>query len=209
VKTFLTRATMVAIALIISFGTLQARAQGVRPSGTSVAVIDLGEVFKEHPRLKAQLESLKTQLTSYEAFVRQEQQKVQALAEQLKTLKPGTVDYGNKEKEYASLQADLSVQVRQKQREFLEKEAQVRYQAYQEVQQQVESFCTTYGIQLVIRFNRVPIDGTKPQEVMMGVTRPIVYQNQLDITNHIIKQLGGGVSETARGPQVPPRPGVR
>ena len=133
------------------------------------------------------------------------------MAEQLKTLKPGTQDYGDKEKTFASLQAGLQVQVRQKSRVFLEQEAQVRYQAYQEIQQEVTKFCQGYGIQLVIRFNRVPIDPTKPQEVQMGLNRPIVYQNSLDITNHIIQSLGGTpapTGDTARKPssQVPPNP---
>ena len=198
-KTFLSRATVVAVALAICLSTLQARAQAQRPSGTSVAVIDLGEVFKEHPRLKAQLEDMKKQIDAYEAFVRQEKTKIETLAEQLKTLKPGTPDYTDKEKEYASLQADLQVQVRQKSREFLEQEAQIRYQAYQEIQQHVTVFCQKYGIQLVIRFSRQEIDPTKPQEVQMGLNRPIVYQNSLDITTHIIKSLSApAVTESDR-----------
>ncbi len=101
--------------------------------------------------------------------MRQEKQKIESLAEQLKTLKPGTPDYAGKEKEFASIQADLQVQVRQKSREFLEQEAQIRYEAYQEIQQHVATFCQSYGIQLVIRFNREPIDASKPQEVQIGL----------------------------------------
>ena len=209
VKTFLSRATVVAVALAICLVTLQARAQ-TRPSGTSVAVIDLGEVFKAHPRLKTQLEGIKTQIDAYEAFVRQEQTKVQAMAEELKTLKAGTPSYGEKEKAFASVQAGLQVQVRQKSREFLEQEAQIRYQAYQEIQQHVEKFCQAYGIQLVIRFNRNKIDPSKPQEVQMGLNRPIVYQSSLDVTNHIITSLGGQVTDpsvdTATGSQIPRNP---
>ncbi len=211
-KTFLSRVTMVAIALAICLVNVQLRAQQTapRPSGTSVAVIDLGEVFKNHPRLKTQLEGIKAQIDTYEAYVRQEQKKVQALAEQLKTLKPGTPDYASKEKNYASLQADLQVQVRQKSRAFLEQEAQIRYQAYQEIQQHVARFCQSYGVQLVIRFNSAGIDPTKPQEVQMGLNRPIVYQNSLDITKHIIQSLGSGggpAANTAKGGNmIPPRP---
>ena len=79
-------------------------------------------VFQAHPQLKTQLEGLKAQMDAYEASVRNEQKRVQALAEKLKTLVPGTPDYADAEKKYASLQADLGVQVRQKQREFLEQE---------------------------------------------------------------------------------------
>ena len=208
-KTFLSRATMVAVALTICFANSRAHAQSApRPSGTSVAVIDLGEVFKNHPRLKTQLDGMKAQIDSYESFVRQEQKKIQSLAERLKTLKPGTPDYAATEKQYATLQADLQVQVRQKSREFLEQEAQIRYQAYQEIQRHVATFCQKYGIQLVIRFNRVAIDPSKPQEVQMGLNRPIVYQNSLDITNHIVQSLSSSAptQEMATAPPVPGRP---
>ncbi len=212
-KTILSRATVVAVALAICLVNVQSRAQdsAPRPSGTSVAVIDLGQVFKNHPRLKTQLDGIKTQIDSYEAFVRQEQKKVQALAEQLKTLKPGTPDYASKEKEYASLQADLQVQVRQKSRAFLEQEAQIRYSAYQEIQQHVAQFCHAYGVQLVIRFNSAVIDPSKPQEVQMGLNRPIVYQDKLDITKHIIQSLQTGIGSQAdtanRSNMIPPNPG--
>jgi Skp family chaperone for outer membrane proteins len=207
------RATCVAAAIAICFGNQPAGAQTTaRPSGTSVAVIDLGDVFDAHPRLKSQLEQLKSQIEAFEAFVRQERQKVETLAEQLKTLKPGTPDYTSREKEFASIQADLQVQVRQKSREFLEQEAAVRFEAYQDIQQHVARFCQNYGIQLVIRYNRAAIDPTKPQDVQMGLNRPIVYQNSLDITQHIIDALSAVAaapaaaaqpSVGARPPQIP------
>jgi Skp family chaperone for outer membrane proteins len=211
VTTFLSRATIVAAALAICLWTTPARAQtAARPSGTSVAVIDLGDVFEAHAGLKAQLEQIKTQIDSFEAYVRQEKQKIESLAEQLKTLKPGTPDYAGREKEFASIQADLQVQVRQKSREFLEQEAQIRYEAYQEIQQHVAKFCQSYGIQLVIRFNRQPIDASKPQEVQLGLNRPIVYQNSLDITQHIIESLnpaaGGALPATQPNVGVGQRP---
>ncbi len=208
-KIFLSRATVVAIALAICLANTQARAQSAqRPSGTSVAVIDLSEVFQQHPRLKAQLEEMKKQIDAYEAIMRQEKSTIDSLGEQLKTLKPGTPDYTTKEKQYASKQADLQVQVRQKSREFLEQEAQIRYQAYQEIQQHVATFCQKYGIQLVIRFSRQEIDPSKPQDVQMGLNRPIIYQNSLDITNHIIQSLSATTPPSAsvgRGPAIPGR----
>ncbi len=183
-------ATCVAVVIVICLGHQPAGAQtAARPSGTSVAVIDLQDVFDAHPRLKSQLEQLSTQVDAFQAFLRQERQKVETLAEQLKTLKPGTPDYTAREKEFASIQADLQVQVRQKSREFLEQEAAMRLEAYQDIQQHIARFCQTYGVQLVIRYSRAPIDPTKPQEIQLGLNRPIVYQNSLDITQHIIDAL--------------------
>lgn len=204
-KTLLSRATRVAIVAAICLSTVPSQAQAPRPSGTSVAVIDLGEVFNEHPRLKAQLEEIKKQIEGFEGFVRQEQQRIEAMAETLKTLKPGTPDYASREKDFASAQADIQVQVRQKSREFLEHESQIRYQAYQDIQQHVASFCQQFGIQLVIRYSRQDIDPAKPQDVQAGLNRPIVYQNSLDITDHIIQRLQTPAVTRNPGPTTPGR----
>jgi Skp family chaperone for outer membrane proteins len=202
VTTLLSRATVVAAFLAVCLLNTAVRAQGAaRPSGTSVAVIDLGDVFEKHTKLKAQLDQIKSQIDGFENLVREKKQEIENLAGVLKTLNPGTPDYAAKEKEFASIQADLQIQVRQKSREFLEQEAKIRYDAYQEIQQHVANFCQSYGIQLVIRFNREPIDPTKPQEVQMGLNRPIVYQNSLDITQHIIDSLNPATGASTQNPQ--------
>ncbi len=143
-----------------------------RPSGTSVAVIDLEDVL-ESPRGPENADGADEdpERTVSKPTCGRRSRRSKSLAEQLKTLKPGTPDYAAKEKELASIQADLQVQARQKSREFLEQEAQIHYESYQEIQQHVAKFCQSYGIQLVIRFNREPIDASKPQEVQMGLNR--------------------------------------
>jgi Skp family chaperone for outer membrane proteins len=101
----------------------------------------------------------------------------------------GKPEYVEKEKALAAAQADLQVQMRQKSREFLEREAKVRFNAYQEIIDLVTRFSQQYNIQLVIRFHRQPIDASKPESVQFGLNRPIVYQNSLDITDHIVQML--------------------
>jgi Skp family chaperone for outer membrane proteins len=207
VKSLFLLASFVASMAIVSLSTAQAQTQPPRSYGTSVVVIDLGEVFQHHERLKSQLEAHKQEIQQTEAYMRQERKKIENLAEQLKTLKPGTPDYTAKEKTYASMQADLQVQMRQKSRELLEQEAKMRYDAYKEVVEHVGHFAEQYNVQLVIRFNRSAIDPTKPQSVQLGVNRPIVYQRSLDITDHIIASVNRNQPPTnvGQGPQIPNR----
>ena len=78
--TLLSRATVVAAFLAVCLLNTAARAQTTaRPSGTSVAVIDLGDVFEKHTRLKAQLEQIKSQIDGFENLVREEKQKIDSL----------------------------------------------------------------------------------------------------------------------------------
>lgn len=202
------RATLVASLTLAALFTIVMRAQAqapARPAGTIVAVIDLDEVFRDHKHLSTQLEQLKADMQQAEATVREERTKIETLAEQLKTLKPGSADYEAKEKAFASMNADIQVQMRQKSRELLEREAQLRYDTYQNILSAVSSFADQYNIQLVIRFSRDKIEPDKPRSVQMGLARPVVYQRQLDITDHIIRLVNepGMARKPVNQPQIP------
>jgi len=211
VKLSLNRVTWIAPLVAVCFCNVQAwgQANNARPVGTSVAVIDLAEVFKGHKRLNAQLEEVKKDIQAYEAYINQERAKINGLAAELKTLDPTNPDYSVKEKALASMQADLQIKNRQKSREFLEREAKIRYNAYEEIRQHVAKFCQTYNIQLVIRFNNKPIDAANPQDVQIGLSRLVVYQNSLDITGYIIKSLDTAAPPTSVGSRGPIIPGRR
>ncbi len=201
-------ATLVASIALVALFSVVVRAQApspTRPSGTSVAVIDLDEVFKEHQQLAAQLEQLKADMQQAEATVREERKKIEMLAEQLKTLKPGSPDYEAKEKAFASMNADIQVKMRQKSRELLEREAQLRYDTYQQIVAAVASFSDQYNVQLVIRFSREEIKPDQPRSVQMGLARSVVYQRQLDITDHIVRIVNSN-GATAHNPQRPAIP---
>jgi len=204
VKNHLLWATLLASIAAICLSPTAAIAQAAGPSGTNVAVIDMLEVFKHHQRLQAQLADIKKDAQLEEAKLRDQRSRLQSLADQLKTLKPDTPDYVAKEKAFASMQADLNVQLRQKTREFQEREARIRYNVYQEVVEYIGRFARQYNIQLVLLYSRQPIDTSKPQSVLMGLSRPIVYQNKLDITDHVIAAFDRPPVPVAnRGPAIP------
>ena len=79
----------------------------------------------------------------------------------------------------------------------MNKEAQLYYNTYLEVQSVVASFAKQNNITLVLRFDSSPIDQTNRASVSAGVNRFIVYQNSLDITELITKQVNGGVAQAA------------
>jgi Skp family chaperone for outer membrane proteins len=211
VKRTFSWATLVACAATICCGSSSAIAQNnsAQPSGTSVAVIDLGEVFEKHPMLNAQLEDHKKDLQGFQAEMRQKVAQIESLASELKTLKPGTADYAAKEKQYAAMRADVQVQQVQKQRELLEHEARIRFNAYQEVQEHIKRFCQMYNIQLVTRFSREPIDPSKPQSVQMGLSRSVVFQNKLDITDYIVNLIEEAHPQAKAASNSPAIPGRR
>lgn len=187
--------------LLTAGGPLRAQQQGTR-----IAVIDLQSVFKNHQRFQSKKDAFNKDSDTYKAHVRDTQRQGNAELEKLKQFKPGTPEYTEVEKTLARMRAELQVETQIKNKEMAHREAQIFYQAYNEVQQQVAKFSGEYGISMVLRFEQTEIDPTNLQSVRIGLSRPVVYvYPQLDITAEIVKRLNAGVppANVSRAPQVP------
>lgn len=191
------------------------------PTGTNVAVIDVALIFKKHNRFNAAMQDIKKDIEDFDSFVRGEQNKMKALAEQLQTFKAGSLEYKSKEEEIARMTSEMQVKIGLKRKEFLEQEARVYYHVYREIEQSVQNFAIRNRIGLVMRYNGDEMKEDDRASVLQGVNRAVVYQQGLDITQFILEDLNRGTSaptqNTApRGPQIPvsqgqggARPGLR
>lgn len=173
-------------------GAVAPAASTPRPAGTSVAVIDLQEVFKQNVRFKQALEDIKKDTEALNAETRGEQKKLQKMVEELKDFKPGTPDYRTREEEIAHIESNVRVTLGLKRKDLRDKEAKLHYHAYEEVLAAVEEFSERYGISLVIRFNAEEMDPSNPESIMMGLNRHVVYQRNLNITDAIIAKINQG-----------------
>ena len=179
--------------------------------GTNVAVVDVSKIFKHHIRFKQAQDDMRKEVQAFEAEMRQQQTKLQGLQATLKQSAPGSPDYKAKEEEMAKIASGLQVEMQLKRKEFLEKEAKLYSNTYNEVIGAVASFCNKNNIGIVHRFNSEPIDATNPQSVMQGVNRAIVYQQNLNITDFILDDLNRVPPQNptqARVPNFPGRPGA-
>lgn len=188
VKISLQFATLVATVLSIFLTSGQLHAQ----KGTNVAVLDVGEVFEHHASFKANMEAIKSEIEAFENTVKAERKRLTTESEKLKDFNAGSPEYKQIETRLAGMSADLQVRMQLKRKEFLEREAQVYFQAYNDVVATVAEFSQRYGIGLVLRFNGKQMDATKRDSVLQGVNRAVVYQNKLNITSQIIERLNRG-----------------
>ncbi|WP_158265224.1 OmpH family outer membrane protein [Blastopirellula marina] len=166
----------------------------------NIAVIDIPVIFKNHDLFKRQMDELKESVTAAEAAVNKERETMKSMVDQLQTYKAGTPEYKQMEEKLAKLQADLQVKVGMQKKEIMEKEARIYYNTYNQVKQVVAQFAQRYNITLVLNFNSNDIDPTSRQSVHEGVNRPVIYQNNINITGDILQMLNTGVQSTARGP---------
>jgi Skp family chaperone for outer membrane proteins len=162
-------------------------------AGTSVAVIDLQEVFKQHIMFNRERNNIKKDTDALKAKMLAEQKKLQGMVEELKEFKNGTPEYKQREEQIAHVDSQVRVQLQLESKTLRESEAKLYYRAYEEVLAAVEQFAVRNGISLVIRFSADEIDRNNPESIMMGLNRHVVYQRNLNITKFVIEDINRGV----------------
>ena len=154
-----------------------------------VALVDVALVFKNHTRFNQTLEGMKKDAEMFQTMMRTEQEKLAAEAERLKQIDPNSAEFRTKETDISKKLAALQVTQSQKGREIAEGEAQLYFNTYVEVTQQIANYADQNGIGLVLRYNSEPIDDANRQAVIEGVNREIVFQAGRDITEQVIAMV--------------------
>ena len=133
---------------------------------------------------------------------------VKAEIDKLKQFAQGSPSYKQQEERVATMQSQLQVKVNLQKRDFMEKEAKIYHQVYQEIQREVAYFGQRHGIGLVLRYNSTPIDPNDRQSVLAGVNKAVVFQNNIDITFDILDRLNPRTSQNTGGGPAPARGGL-
>jgi Skp family chaperone for outer membrane proteins len=176
-------------------------AQSAQPA-SHTAVIDVGYIFKNHSRFKAAMDKMKDEVLAAENGLKAERDRINGLMEQLKGFNVGTPEYKRLEAEIAKAQGDFNVNAQLQKKDFMEREAKVYMQVYDEVEKAVTQFAREHRIAVVLRFDGDPVDSSDRNQILRGITKPIVYYEPgIDITPDVLKMLNGTpVAGVARPP---------
>lgn len=180
---------------------------GGAPRGTNVAVVDVKFIFDNHVRFKAAMDGIKKEYEQFEAQVRDTETKLRKDLEQLKAMPAGSPEFKQLETSIATTRTQVQLDINRRQKERVDEEAKVYYNAYQEVEQEIGKFAARYGIDLVLQFSTAEIDPAKPDTVIRGLNRLVVYQNRLNITDSILQEINRGAPQISQQ-TVRPQPGV-
>jgi len=164
---------------------------------THVAVIDVGYVFKNHSRFKAAMDRMKEEVMAAENTLKADRDRINGMMEQIKGFNPGTPEFKKLESEIAKAQGDFNVDAQLQKKEFMDREAKVYLSVYTEVEKAVEQFAREHRIAIVHRFDGDPVDNSDRNQILRGITKPIVYiEPGIDITPDVLKMLNAPVVAT-------------
>jgi len=203
VKKSLFLATFVASLLTFNVGLPHAQAQDVR-------IIDLSQVFKDHTGFNAVTRRMKADAEQAQDALKARQEALTKMAEQLKDFEEGSPDFRELRETITKQSAELQADFKNTQNEFLEREATIYYNVYQEILDEVTYFSEQNQVSLVLRFNGNKADPNNPQEILRELNKTVFhYDKRIDITKAIVEALNARRPEAgAPRPQTGARSGV-
>lgn len=210
VRSFGKSAIMLAIITVTTLLPISVSAQNAQPAtastGHRVAVVDVAYIFKTHPGIRSEVSKVENDLKAFDAQMKAKQAELKKLAEQLPQYKIGTQEYSSLEKQIAEGDSQLRLQMASKRRELADAEARIYYQNYERIVAGVKVMADFYKINLVLRYNSDAMDLEKPDTVIRGVMKNIVYHDEdLDMTKAIMQYLTKQMEQQATAPT----PGVQ
>ena len=111
--------TVIAVCSMVALVAVD-RVQAQAPT-SSVVVVDIAKVFKEHVRLKQAMELLGNEVKEYDNYLRQQQGELKRMAEQRQNEKPGTPEYKQLDTQITKRQSELQLEMQLKKKEFMER----------------------------------------------------------------------------------------
>jgi Skp family chaperone for outer membrane proteins len=164
------------------------------PNGTNVAVVDVNHIFKNHNNFNTALISLNERGAELDAWVRTQQRELTNLREQLGNYKAGSPEYQQLEEKITKAIADNDLNLRRQRQDFLNDEARLYYETYAQIEQAITRFALARNIGLVLRHTREQPKVEDPKSVMQNINRFVIFNNGLDITDIILKELNAGTT---------------
>lgn len=201
-------AATVALLSLVGIAT-SAQAQnsaGANASKYHIAVVDISYIFKNHKRHQATIESMKAEMTSTEAELKADSEKIRQMEEQRNTFNVGSKEYKDLDEELARNIAEFKLKMDRLRKGFMEREAKMYYQAYLEVNDAVKYYAQRHDIGLVFRFSGDQVDVNRREDVLKEINKTVVFQGQIDITPDILMLINRDAAAT---PQIgrPATPG--
>jgi Skp family chaperone for outer membrane proteins len=143
-----------------------------------VAVVDLKYVFDNFPIFLQEKQKVDGEIKAAEAEVTAEKKRVEELKAQRDNCKRGTPDYTARDTQLTRAQTELSIKVQQTRKRFVEREANLYFQAYKLILATIEEYATYQGYTMVLRYNKDLLgegEDTDARKVALQLNKPVVW----------------------------------
>ena len=174
-------------------GSPQAAPAGPKVGPSSIALVDVGYILKNHPNMNANMEGIKAEMTQAQEDI--ESRRTALLKDQEaigNMFQADTPQFKQKQESLISQESKLRVDFMGKEKEFAEKQAAVILNSYQSINRAITAVAGHYQYDVVLRYSKEQneMDAKKPQSVNFGIQRDVLYFNPgIDVTEVVLAVL--------------------
>jgi len=175
---------------LVAAATLNAQRPGQSPwSATGTALVDVGSLTRNSPRLKQALDALKKKYEADAEALKQESQRGNELVKKLGTLRTGSPAYKQLEQKLMKMRADFELRGKRATEAITDRESKIYYAFSRELEGEMARFAQATGVQLVLRYEPPAEELRGPRVVLREVHRLIVYQRGLEVTPSVAQAM--------------------
>ncbi|MEM9826205.1 MAG: OmpH family outer membrane protein [Planctomycetota bacterium] len=175
--------------MVVAAMSLAAASQANAQS-SQIAVIDVAKIFKETPAIVAEVDAIKAEVAAQKTELQKRQQTLVAESQKLKDHKPGTEGYSKVEETIANMESRMRLDMARTRKGLADKEAKVFFDNYQTIKYIVSGIAKENNIKVVLRYNSEDMEGEKPDTIVRGVMKNVVYHApEIDITQMVQRYL--------------------
>jgi Skp family chaperone for outer membrane proteins len=174
-------------------------------AGHLIAVVDMGRIFKEHPRFKAEIQQFDSDMKNTESQMKAEYERITAAVKQFKS-DPKSPENRLKEADIARQQTEFEIKRTQSARDFQTRDSKMFLKFYLEIDEIVKTVAVRNNIAVVLRHNNLEVNPQDRNDIIRAVGKPILYAHPtLDIT----KLVFDSIPAAATAQRAPGAPGTQ
>ncbi len=169
-------------------------AMGFAPAGGQeplpIAVVNVDRFYKNYQPFKDKLAPIQEAVGELDKKIQARQIELETVATQGRKAQPGSPDAQRLQQQYGKLQMELQQFVAKERGELQKREVALLLEVYKLLDEEVKKYAKAKGIKLVIRQQDSSLEENQPQaEILKSLNRGILYEDDLDITDEILKAL--------------------
>lgn len=171
----------------------------VQAADPPVGIVNLDKIFKNHKPFQDKLTPLKDEAKDLEKKLQVRQAEFEKVVADLRKAPPGSPESARLQQTAGKLQGDLQAFVQTERANLQKKELALYVGFYKQVDAEIAKYAKAKGLKLVLRDQEASFDETQAvNDLAKTLTRNVLFQDGLDITDDIVKALGSSPAGKAK-----------
>lgn len=159
-----------------------------------IGLLDLERALEHCAARSGATAALARDRQAFDDEVATQRTKAKELARRMAKTPVGTQERYSMESRLRSMAKQTRDQTDQKNREFAERETQLRFDAYRQVRQAVAQYAAEHHLRLVLNHADEHADPQNAAALEEALASPVVFHEGMDITGEIVQALDAAIS---------------